>query len=552
MMSDQLPVYSVELDGEHLTIEDVVAVARNGRPVAPLSPAVKDRMMASAQWVERTVQEDARIVYGVNTGFGPLASQRVARDDTRTLSYNVVVACGVGVDEPHPEDAVRAAMLIHANGLAKGFSGVRPVVADTIIAMLNAGVTPLVPAKGSVGASGDLAPLAHIAMVLSETPVGRAHDSGFAWCQGERLPGHVAMARAGIPRVVLEAKEGLSLTNGTGATTGLACLATHDAWNLLHNAEAVLATSLEALHGFTDAFDEHPHQARAHRGQQETAHTVRRLVDGSQMVNHSPYEDSDSPLSLQGGGLPQPGRVQDAYSLRCAPQVLGAVRDALRYITGVVDTEINATTDNPLIFTDLDRENKAMSAGNFHAEPLAFAMDLLSIVMAEVANISERRLFRLTTPELSNGLPSMLVKNPGLNTGFMVPHCTAAALVSDNKTLAHPDSVDSIPTAANQEDFVSMAPNAARHAREIIRNGEMVVAIELLAAVQALDLRPPHLERGLASQVAHELVRQRAPMMEQDCSLFQEMAAVAELIHSGQLLQAIALKAGSTVEDLFC
>ncbi len=524
---------AVTLDGEHLTIDDVVAVARDRRPVDPLPAAVRDRMAASAAWVEQTVREDTRTVYGVNTGFGPLASQRVRREDTRALSYNVVVSCAVGMDEPHPEEVSRATMLIHANGLAKGFSAIRPVVVDTIIQMLNAGVTPVIPSKGSVGASGDLAPLAHIAMVLCETPDGRPEDSGLAWCQGEILPGYEAMWRADIPRVTLEAKEGLSLTNGTSCTAALACLATHDAWNLVRNAEATLAVSLDALHGFTDAFDEHPHRARGQRGQQETARNVRRLSAGSEMVNR------------------QPQRVQDAYSVRCAPQVLGAVRDAVRYVTSVVGIEINAVTDNPLIFVDLDRENKAVSAGNFHAEPLAIAMDLLGIVTAEVANISERRTFRLTTPELSNGLPSMLVKSPGLNTGFMVVQCTAAALVSDNKTLAHPDSVDSVPTAANQEDFVSMGPNAARHAREILRNSEKVVAIELLAAVQALDLRPPEPLRGPASRVAHGLVRERAAMMAEDCSVYREMAAVADLVHSGALPQALARDAGLPVDEFF-
>ena len=528
-MSNQPP--AVTLDGEHLTIEDVVAVARDRRPVGPLPSAVRERMAASAAWVERMVQADDRTVYGVNTGFGPLASERVRREDTRALSYNVVVSCAVGVDDPHPEDVARAAMCIHANGLTKGFSAARPIVAETLIRMLNAGVTPLIPSKGSVGASGDLAPLAHIAMVLCETPAGRPDDSGLARFGGEVLPGHVAMARAGIPRVTLEAKEGLSLTNGTGVTAALACLALHDAWNLVRAAEVVFAVTLDALHGFTDAFDERPHLARAHRGQQETARNIRRLVAGSEMVNS------------------QPQRVQDAYSVRCTPQVLGAVRDALRYVTSVVATEINAATDNPLVFMDLDRENKAMSAGNFHAEPLAFAMDLLGIVAAEVANISDRRIFRLTTPELSNGLPSMLVTQPGLNTGFMVAQCTSAALVSDNKTLAHPDSVDSIPTAANQEDFVSMAPNAARHAREIIRNAEKVVAIELLAAIQALDLRPGNLKRGLASEAVYPLVRERARMMEQDRSLYREMAALSELVHSGALPRAVALRAGSAPGD---
>jgi len=307
----------------------------------------------------------------------------------------------------------------------------------------------------------------------------------------------------------------------------------HDAWNLVRNAEIALAMSLEALHGFTDAFDERPHKVRPHPGQGETAHNVRRLTEGSDLVNR----------------LPQ--KIQDAYSLRCSPQVLGAVRDALRFVASTVHTEINAASDNPLIFMDLERENKAMSAGNFHGEPLAFAMDLLGIVTAEVASIAERRVFRLTSPALSDGLPAMLVIKPGLHCGYMMPQYTAAALVSDNKTLAHPDSVDSIPTSAGQEDHVSMGANAARHAREIIRNSEMVVAIEMLTAAQALDLRSPELRRGRGAKVAHHLMRKLVPTMDEDHSLSRQMGSAAALVHSGEIPAAIASQTGEPVESFF-
>ena len=523
----------VVLDGESLSIGDVVAVARHGAKVKLLSPEVAEKMHLSSDWVRAVVQEDRLTVYGVNTGFGPLATTRVGREDTRSLSYNVVVTSAVGAHEPFPEEVVRATMLIRANSLAKGFSGARPAVVDTLIRMLNAGVTPVVPSKGSVGASGDLAPLAHIAMVLCESPTERPDDSGLAHFGGEVLSGREAMKRAGIPRLVLEAKEGLALTNGATAIAGMACLAVHDAWNLVRNAEIALAMSLEALHGFTDAFDERPHRVRPHQGQWETAHNVRRLTEGSDLVN----------------GLPQ--KIQDAYSLRCSPQVLGAVRDALRFIGSTVSTEINSASDNPLIFLDLGRENKAMSAGNFHGEPLAFAMDLLGIVAAEVASIAERRVFRLTSPALSDGLPAMLVKKPGLNCGYMMPQYTAAALVSDNKTLAHPDSVDSIPTSADQEDHVSMGTNGARHAREIIRNSEMVVAIEMLAAAQALDLRAPELRRGKGTEVAYHLVRKIVDIMEEDRSLFRQMDSAAALVHSGEIPAAVASQAGESVESFF-
>jgi len=424
-------------------------------------------------------------------------------------------------------------MLIRANSLAKGFSGVRPEVVNTLIRMLNAGVTPLVPSKGSVGASGDLAPLSHIALVLCEPPTPRADDCGAATFQGETLPGSEAMRRAGIPRLVLEAKEGLALTNGATAIASMACLALYDAWNLVRNAEVALAMSLEALHGFSDAFDPRPHQVRPHPGQAETAQDVRRLTEGSELLDRMPQ------------------KVQDAYSLRCSPQVLGAVRDALRFVESTLHTEINAASDNPLIFMDLERENKAISAGNFHGEPLAFAMDLLGIVTAEVANIAERRVYRLTDPALSDGLPSMLVAKPGLNCGYMMPQYTAAALVSDNKTLAHPDSVDSIPTSAGQEDHVSMGTNAARHAMEIIRNSEMVVAIEMLSAAQALDLRPPELRRGPGTAVAYRFMRKIVPTMQADQPLSREMQRAAELVHSGEIPAAIARQAGEAVERFF-
>lgn len=519
--------FPIAIDGESLTIEQVVAVARYRAEVQPLDARVIQRMAESANWVKEVVEADRQAVYGVNTGFGPLARERIKREDTRALSYNVVVTCGVGVDNPLPEEVVRAGMLIRANSLAKGYSGVRPVLVDTLIQMLNAGVTPVVPSKGSLGASGDLAPLAHIAMALAETPPGLPEDSGFAVYQGERLTGHEALARAGIDPVLLEAKEGLALTNGATVTAGMACLAAHDAWNLVRNAEVALAMSLEALCGFTDAFEPYPHRVRGHAGQRETAQNVWELVAGSQLVNS------------------QPDKVQDAYSLRCGPQVLGAVRDALRFITSTVGTEINAASDNPLIFMEMERANKAISAGNFHGEPLAFALDLLGIITAEVASISERRTFRLTTPELSDGLPSMLVVRPGLYCGYMMPQYTAACLVSDNKTLAHPDSVDSIPTSANQEDHVSMSANAARHAWEIIRNSEKVIAIEMLSAAQALDLRPSSLRRGHGTEAAYRLIRDKVTMMARDRSLFREMEEITALLHSGTVWDRVTAAVGA-------
>lgn len=532
-MTEEAGASAVILDGESLTIGDVVAVARDGEAVRELDSEQSALMSKSADWVHEMVRHERFVVYGVNTGFGPLARQRISREDTRALSHNVVMACNVGVDDPLPEDVVRAAMLIRANSLVKGYSGVRVEVVNALIRMLNKGVTPVVPAKGSLGASGDLAPLAHIAMVLAEAPDGQTGDGGLAVYEGRVMSGREAMQRAGIPRVVLEAKEGLALTNGATLSAAMACLAVRDAWNLVRNAEVAVALSLEALYGFTDAFTERPHDVRGHQGPKETAYNVRKLVQGSELVDRLPEN------------------VQDAYSLRCAPQVLGAVRDALRFVTSTVSVEINGATDNPLIFMDLERDNKVISAGNFHGEPLAFAMDLLGIVVSEIASIAERRVFRLTTPELSNGLPAMLTVDPGLHCGYMMPQYTAAALVSDNKTLAHPDSVDSIPTSANQEDHVSMSANAARHAREIIRNSEKVVAIEMLTAAQALDLRPPELRRGPGTRVAHGVLRQHVERLERDRPFSGDIERVTELVHSGGLLEAIAAEADVLVEEYF-
>ena len=515
----------IEITGDTLTVEQVVHVARYGARVAPLSDDVRARMERSHEWVMETLSQQGSVIYGVNTGFGSLATTRIALDETRQLSRNVIVLCVCGVGDPLPKDIVRAMMVIRANMLAKGRSGVRPVVTQTLIEMLNAGVTPYVPEKGSLGASGDLAPLAHIAVVFTRPPEEGEEDyNGRAWLGDELLSGAEAMDRAGIDRLVLEAKEGLALSNGIDFMAAAGALAVHDAENLLGHAEIGAALSLEALLGLSDALHPAVHAAAGQPGQQRVAQRLLALTEGSRLVDSAP------------------DRVQDAYSLRCTPQVLGPIWDALAFVRERFATALNATTDNPLIFPDPDGGSGyiAVSGGNFHGQGPALWLDLLGMALAEAGSIAERRVFRLLTPELSDGLPSMLAPASGLDSGLMMTQYTAAALVSDNKTLAHPDSVDSIPTCANQEDHVSMGANAARHALEILDNVRYILAIELLTAAQAIDLRPDgpgRLGRGTAA--AYGQVRDQVAFLEHDRETSSDMETLAELIRTGEVLESV-------------
>lgn len=516
----------LELTGEKLTIEDVAAVARHGLQVAPLSETVIARMNQSYEWVYDSVYKTDRIIYGVNTGFGPLARTRIAPEQARQLSRNIILNCCAGVGEPHPIELVRAAMLIRINIFAKGHSGIRPLVAQTLIDMLNRGVTPIVPSKGSLGASGDLAPLAHIAVVLTRGESGDADSSGEAWFNGERLSGAEAMQRANISRIVPEAKEGLSLTNGTTFMVASCALAVHDAQNLIRHAELAAALSIEALLGLSEAFHPSLHEANGQLGQITAAANIRALTEGSKLIDSAPQ------------------RVQDAYSLRCTPQVIGPARDAVDFVCERVTIALNAASDNPLIFNhqsfDSAQDKSSIfkiSGGNFHGQGVSMWLNFLSIAMAAVANISERRTFRLTTPELSEGLPSMLVKTSGLDSGLMIPQYTAAALVSDNKTLSHPDSVDSIPSSANQEDHVSMGANSARHTLEILDNVRHVIAIELLTAAQAIDLRENGAERlGKGTRNAYFVLRERVKFLEHDKETTRDIKKICELIQSEKML----------------
>jgi histidine ammonia-lyase len=515
----------IELDGKSLTIDEMVAVACEGARVAPLSDTVKQHMRYSQDWIRATLARDDKSIYGINTGFGPLAKVRIKPNEAAKLSRNVILACLVGVGPGLPPEVVRAMMLVRANTLCSGYSGARPILAQTLIDMLNAGVIPFIPCKGSLGASGDLAPLAHMAVVLTrDIEEGDGGYSGQAWYEGELMSGAEAMRKAGLERVKPAAKEGLALCNGTTFMVSAGALAIHRAMNLLAHAEIAAALSFEALAGLSAAL--HPKLQQVNRlgGQEKIAAGILELIMESQLV------DSD----LQ--------RVQDAYALRCTPQVLGPIRNTLGFIRGNIEPLLNGATDNPLIFKDRTGRDdcEAVSGGNFHGEGIAMWLDFLGIAVAEIGSISERRTFRMVTPELSNGLPSMLVSNPGLNTGFMMPQYTAAALVSDNKTLAHPDSVDSIPSSGNQEDHVSMGANAARHAIEIIENVKNVIGIEMYSAAQAIDLRengPQRLGKGTAR--AYKAIRSRVSMVTADRELSTDMAVIASMISSGEIREAV-------------
>lgn len=514
----------MEITGRTLTIEEVIAVARQKTKVAPLDGEISARMEASRSWIEETVRQDKGTYYGVNAGVGSLATHRISPAQSQALSRNIVLSCASGIGEPLSEEIVRAMLLIRANSLALSCSGVRPVIVSTLIDLLNRGVTPYIPAKGSVGASGDLAPLAHLAVVISRSPAENVDYSGQAWFEGKLLAGTEAMQRAGIPQVILEAKEGSSLTNGTTFMTAVGAIAVYDSEMLLQQAEIAAALSFEALLGLTASFDPATHQANGQPGQIETAAHMRSLLKGSRLVDTLPE------------------RVQDAYSLRCIPQVIGPVRDVLKFIRERITAALNATSDNPLIFPNtLTGESfRAVSGGNFHGEGLAMWLDFLGIAMAEVGSIAERRIFRLLTPELNAGLPAMLVSASGLDSGLMVSQLSAAALVSDNKTLAHPDSVDSIPTSANQEDFVSMGANAARHALEIVSNVRFIVAVELLNAAQAVDLRPDGPARlGHGTRLAYQHIRNLVSYLEHDRALSSDIQSLAELLARGEMLASV-------------
>lgn len=504
---------NILITGHTLTLEELAAVCRENAPVA-LSPEAKQRILESRQVVDMLVDE-AAVVYGITTGFGKFSDVTITQDECKQLQRNLIVTHAVGAGEPFPRDVARGIMLLRVNNLAKGFSGTRLELVETLVAMLNRGVTPVIPQKGSLGASGDLAPLSH--MVLPMLGLGQAEY------EGEVLPGDVAMARAGIPTVELVAKEGLALINGTQAMTSVGALAVYDAIRLMKTADIAAAMSFEANRGVKDALDPRVHAVRPHDGQMKTAANLRNLLLGSGNV------------TCQGEA-----RVQDGYSLRCVPQVHGASQDAINYVKSKVEIEMNAVTDNPIIFKET---MEGISGGNFHGQPMALAFDFLGIALSELANISERRLERLVNPNIGN-FPAFLVKKGGLNSGFMIVQYSAAALVSENKVLAHPASVDSIPSSAGQEDHVSMGTIAARKAAEILGNVRRVLAMELMCACQAVDLLGGQEKLGKGTAPAYRAIRAVCDTLEDDRPLYEDINRCEAVIQDGSLLRAVEEAAG--------
>ena len=499
---------AIQIDGEHLSFEQFYRIVQE-QALVEIAPAARERMIASRKVIERLVQSDAA-VYGVNTGFGKMASVRISREQIGELQVNLVRSHACGVGTPLSEQETRAMLVLRANAIAKGFSGVRPVVAETLCEMLNKRVHPVIPSQGSVGASGDLAPLAHLAQV--------AIGEGEAIFQGRKLTGGEAMKAAVITPLALEAKEGLALLNGTQAMLALLTLALREAEIAVNTADVAAALSLDALRGSPAAFDERIAMVRPYPGHAITARNLRRLNAGSAIRESHRSADKDR-------------RVQDAYSLRCTPQVHGAVRDALAQVRATLEVELNSATDNPLVFAGSGADEKSgevISGGNFHGQPLAMAADQLAVALVALAGISERRIEQMTNPQTSL-LPAFLIKDAGLNSGFMILQVTAAALTSELKTQAVPHSVDSIPTSANQEDYVSMGMGAARRIRPMLTNLRNVLAIELLSASQGIDLLVP-LRTGVEAQKAYELVRTVSKMVGEDRSLAPDIAKVEQEI----------------------
>lgn len=506
------------IDGNHLSLEQVIKIARQGEKVQ-LAEDAKTRILSSREYVDMLVREE-RTVYGITTGFGKFSDVHISRHETEQLQKNLIMSHSCGTGNHFSEDIVRAIMLLRANALAKGFSGIRLETVQALIDLLNNGVIPAIPEKGSLGASGDLAPLSH--MVLPMLGLGEAYY------KGRLMDGGEALNAAGLKPVSLTSKEGLALINGTQVMTATGALAVYDALSLIKLSDIAAALTGEALTCITDAFLPELHEIRPHKGQMDTAQNMLALLKGSERTTHQ-------------GEV----RVQDAYSLRCVPQVHGASKDAVHYVLQKIDIEINSVTDNPIILPALD---KALSGGNFHGQPMALPFDFLGIAAAELANISERRIERLVNPQLS-GLPAFLTEDGGLCSGFMIAQYAAAAIVSENKVLAHPASVDSIPSSANQEDHVSMGTIAARKARDIVDNASRVLAIELAAAAQGVDLNKADSGKklGLGTQAAYTAIREAVPMVREDRILYKDFDKVLQLIKSGKIVESVEKATGELI-----
>ena len=505
---------SIIIEDGHLTIGDVVKVARNFETIALSEKAIAAVNKARAYVDEKL--EKGEIIYGLTTGFGKFSDRFIPREDTAALQKNLIISHSCGMGDPYPTEVVRGAMLLRINALARGNSGVRLETLETLVNMLNKGVHPVVPQKGSLGASGDLAPLSHIVLVML--------GEGEAEYKGEVMSGKAAMEKAGINTIELSAKEGLALINGTQIMTSMAALLCHDARLLAKTADIALAMTGEALNAITKAFDPKVHLVRGHKGQIESAENMARLLE-------------DSKLSAR----VQPGKVQDAYSLRCAPQVHGASRDAIDYVYAAVEREINAVTDNPIVFSD---EDDVISAGNFHGQPMALAMDFLAIAMAELSNISERRTERLVNPQLSAGLPAFLTEDGGVNSGFMIVQYSAASMVSENKVYCHPASVDSIPSSANQEDHVSMGTTAARKARMVLDNVQKVLGIELFCASQGIYFRGED-KLATATDALYKHIRKSVAPVKEDRVMYTELAKFDRMVKNGEVVAVVEQAIGA-------
>lgn len=503
-------IQEVILDGQGLTVEKVVAVARFGAKVR-ISDEAMAAMQKSRAMVDEIIEE-GRVAYGISTGFGDFSKVSIDKDMLEVLQTNLILSHCTGVGTPFKEDVVRAMMLLRSNALCKGYSGIRPKVVCTLVEMINSGVHPVVPEKGSLGASGDLAPLSHMVLVL----LGK----GEAYYKGEKLPGAEAMAKAGIQTFNLKAKEGLALINGTQAMTAVGTLSYYDSLCAARLADITASMTMEALAALENAFDPRVQAVRPHQGQGYVASNIRGMIKGSEIIANS-----------------KELRVQDAYALRCIPQVHGAIRDALDHTRRTLEIEMNSVTDNPILFLE---DKAVISGGNFHGEPMALVFDYMGIAISELANISERRFERMVNSKLSEGLPAFLTKHGGLNSGYMICQYSAASLVSENKVLAHPASVDSIPSSANQEDHVSMGTIAARKSKDIVENTLSVLAFELMAAAQGIDLRGGKVSP--LNKLVYDMVRDVVPFLDEDRELRIDISKMNELVRSGKIQECIMNK----------
>jgi len=502
----------LDLDGRPLTLAQIHRVAAEGVPVS-IAPSAADRVRKSRRLIEQIVAR-GETVYGVNTGFGKLSDVRVAPNRLAELQVNLVRSHAGGVGNPLSEEEVRAMLLLRANVLAKGFSGVRFELLEQLVSLLNAGVHPVIPEKGSVGASGDLAPLAHLALVV----IGE----GEAFYKGERIGGSEALRRAGLVPVQLSAKEGLALLNGTQGMTAVGALAVTRARRVVHLADLAGAMSLEALRGTPAAFDDRIHQVRPHAGQVASAAHLLRILAGSEIRESHREQDS---------------RVQDAYCLRCMPQVHGAVSDVLQHVAGVIEIEAGSATDNPLIFPDTPDSGSdadVLSGGNFHGAPLAYAFDYAALALTDLCGITERRIDRLLNPDINEGLPAFLSSDPGLSSGFMIAQIVSAALINECQVLAHPCSTGSIPTDGGKEDHVSMGMNGAVKLRQIVENAERILAVELMCAAQGIEFRRP-LRSSPSIEQAHKVVRTVVGGLVSDRVLAPDIESLAAAIRAGKL-----------------